>query len=289
MRCSGFHKNLVVLSSAAVSAASMSWAPSALASDPLQTIYSAEHALYGAGYDIGRADGWIDDTLRSAIREYQSNTGELKISGSLDAPTLKALGVNTHWKAEISGNPVSTRDQALAALKLTQPEPSPAQPAPKPVVAVKPQPVTPAKPEPRLEQTSAPVDEPDVVESETVDKGRSVAIQPVTKYISKPVEVRKQPEKSEESRTKVVVTTTSKVIANAPVAAPDAADLSEPTSSDEGTTEETELVALVTTTAPSEPAEPGPGQAEAEAPPPRSDPSGGLFNSLFDFLFGWLV
>ena len=64
----------------------------AQAAEPEKVIFAAENALYGAGHDIGRADGWIDEQLRAAIRAYQAQNG-LQTNGNLDTATLKALGV----------------------------------------------------------------------------------------------------------------------------------------------------------------------------------------------------
>jgi len=60
---------------------------------PAETIYSAENALYGAGYEIGKADGWMDNTLRSAIRQYQSSSDELQATGNLDPQHYQRWGL----------------------------------------------------------------------------------------------------------------------------------------------------------------------------------------------------
>ncbi len=85
-----------------------------------QVIFSAENALYGAGYDIGRADGWFDNDLRSAVRAYQK-ANALAVSGKLDNPTLSALGVKAGSVQTVSGNALSSRAQSLKALELPSP------------------------------------------------------------------------------------------------------------------------------------------------------------------------
>ena len=63
-------QSLAVVSSIAI----CGWAQAA---SPTHTVFAAENALYGSGYDIGTADGWIDTKLRTAIRQYQSDRPEL--------------------------------------------------------------------------------------------------------------------------------------------------------------------------------------------------------------------
>ncbi|MGB1950676.1 MAG: peptidoglycan-binding protein, partial [Marinobacter sp.] len=146
---------------AALVCAAAYWTPAAIASGPLETIFSAENALYGAGYDIGRADGWIDDTLRRAIRQYQTDTGELTVSGNLDAPTLDALGIRARSPRVIAGNVVSRQDQALAALNLQSPESS--RPAARPVARSEPAPERAPEPAPQSTPELAPEPAPEPV------------------------------------------------------------------------------------------------------------------------------
>lgn len=84
---------------------------------PVNTIFAAENSLYGRGYDIGRADGWMDDALHRAISRFQSRTKGLRASGNLDPATLKALGVSAGDET-ISGNALTSQQAAMAALDL---------------------------------------------------------------------------------------------------------------------------------------------------------------------------
>ncbi len=101
-------------------AVSVSFCAVAAQAGPVETIYSAENALYGAGYDIGKADGWMDNTLRSAIRQYQSGHDELQATGNLDPQTLSALGITLGSNSTVSGNDVADRTAAMAALGLSE-------------------------------------------------------------------------------------------------------------------------------------------------------------------------
>lgn len=91
----------------------------AVYAEPVDVIYSAENALYGAGYDIGIADGWMDDKLRSAVRQYQSNHGDLQPTGNLDINTLFALGIVAENGAPVTGNRLPNRQAALSALGIS--------------------------------------------------------------------------------------------------------------------------------------------------------------------------
>lgn len=85
---------------------------------PVDTIFAAENSLYGRGYDIGRADGWMDAVLRRAISRFQSRTRGLSATGNLDPATLKALSVDADG-GTISGNALASQQAAIAALDLT--------------------------------------------------------------------------------------------------------------------------------------------------------------------------
>ncbi|AHI27908.1 peptidoglycan-binding domain-containing protein [Marinobacter similis] len=88
--------------------------------DSVNVIFAAENALYGAGYNVGRADGWMDKALQQAVRDYQARNGALKVSGSLDAETLSALGVSHGSGRAVSGNVVASKTDALAALGISE-------------------------------------------------------------------------------------------------------------------------------------------------------------------------
>lgn len=303
---------------AALVCAAAYWTPAAMASGPLETIFSAENALYGAGYDIGRADGWIDDTLRRAIRQYQADTGELTVSGNLDAPTLDALGIRARSPGVITGNAVSRQDQALAALNLQSPEssrpaarpvarsepaperaPEPApqstpEPAPEPIVTAKPTPAPQVATAPRAEPAleAVPAEKPVIAETDIRKKEKKTEEQSVVISISTEPEVAdaEVPEsveiKNVETESAETESTEAENTETEPATTERVAASSAP-STDESTTEETELVAGL----PAEPtaADPAPVKTHTEQQQPRVESGGGFFSSLFDFLFGWLV
>ncbi len=303
---------------AALVCAAAYWTPAAMASGPLETIFSAENALYGAGYDIGRADGWIDDTLRRAIRKYQADTDELTVSGNLDAPTLDALGIRARSPRVIAGNAVSRQGQALAALNLQSPEPSrpaaqpvsrsepaperapePApqstpEPAPEPVATAQPTPVPPEATAPRAEPAleTVPAEKPIVAEADIRKKERNPEEQSVEITTSTAPEVA-DAEVPESAETESVATESAETESTeaenteSERATTERVAASDTPSADESITEETELVAGL----PAEPtaAGPAPAKTHTEQQQPRVQSGGGFFSSLFDFLFGWLV
>lgn len=65
----------------------------AWAQNPSDPVLAAENALYGAGYDIGQADGQMDAKLQSAIEQFQQKQAGLAATGELNDETLYALGV----------------------------------------------------------------------------------------------------------------------------------------------------------------------------------------------------
>ena len=254
----------------------------AQAAEPEKVIFAAENALYGAGHDIGRADGWIDEQLRTAIRAYQDKNG-LQTNGNLDAATLEALGVAKTSSATIAANSVGSRKASMAKLGLSLPEPAPGSPAvvraePKPEPKPAPQPVaTPTRtPSEQVAQTPSP-------DIKTPDK------QPATADTSK------QPEVTIEEK------------APAEPQAPTADPMPEPVVAEVTTPEVNEEPDPVLAQLPTEPT--SSGYAEQEANDPRkaqpieeettaSTPTaaekpqstgGGFFSKLFDFFFGWLV
>ncbi|OZB12708.1 MAG: hypothetical protein B7X58_10920, partial [Marinobacter sp. 34-60-7] len=91
-------------------------------------IYAAENALYGAGYQIGQADGWMDRELRSAIREYQGVQEDLTANGTLDAQTLEALGIDYSPAMAISENHLGSPKAARLALNLPVADTPPTKP-----------------------------------------------------------------------------------------------------------------------------------------------------------------
>ncbi len=57
-------------------------------------VRSAQAALSGQGYDVGKVDGQFGPNTQSAVRRFQSERG-LTPSGMLDDATLAALGVRS--------------------------------------------------------------------------------------------------------------------------------------------------------------------------------------------------
>ncbi|WP_097461694.1 peptidoglycan-binding domain-containing protein [Mangrovitalea sediminis] len=89
-----------------------------------QEIFAAQNALYGAGFDIGKADGMMGSTLHAAIKKFQESQSGLQATGDLDGATLAALGVS-----EGGGSTDSMAATAPAATK----QAAPAVVTPKPV------------------------------------------------------------------------------------------------------------------------------------------------------------
>ena len=132
--------------SASVTAALMA-CPLLAQAASVQTVFSAENALYGAGYSIGQADGWIDDSLRAAVRQYQAERPGLSATGELDSPTLAALGISGSRSQLMGGNVVADQEAARKELGLTlasapkpAPAPEPEQPAATPEPVAEPEP-----------------------------------------------------------------------------------------------------------------------------------------------------
>ena len=58
------------------------------------TVRKAQAALNDQGYNAGAVDGRFGPSTESAIRNFQAKNG-LSETGTLDSPTLKALGVGS--------------------------------------------------------------------------------------------------------------------------------------------------------------------------------------------------
>lgn len=276
----------------------------ALQADTARVIYAAENALYGAGYDIGRADGWMDDTLRSAIRRYQGDTDGLQATGELDAQTLAALGASQRPESPVRANELDSPRSARAALDLPVTG-TPARtairpaPAPAPVVSA-PEPESEPEQEPKVASSASP--EP--VPAKEPERVPEVAIEPEA-----------EPEASEESvapgLARVQTDTepapaqaqapreTSRPAAGAPHEAPAREPVAQVAVADESATPEPAPLRQTAVVEDPQPPTPVPEQVQAEAavtetsapsaPAPEARPSGGFFSALFDFLFGWLV
>lgn len=268
--------------------------------DPADTIFAAENALYGAGYDIGKADGWMDDTLRSAIRKYQSGREGLQATGDLDPQTLSALGIAVKDGDAVTGNSARSREGAMADAGISKQRfgsPSAKQPiAAAPEPEVKPEPVPVSTEAPTLEEESAPAPETIVA---TNDKP---VIQPETELAqdSKP-----KPQIAEEPETEPVavaaveepsiVEETSTVEELSTVDAEPSVALNVPSEATEETSTDVDYELPEEPTASGNPEISESSQATSSTSDNTSESttvaksSGGFFSSLFDFLFGWLI
>lgn len=257
-----------------------------------RVIFSAENALYGAGYDIGRADGWFDNDLRNAVRTYQKASG-LAVNGNLDNPTLSALGVTATPVQSISDNALGSPAQSVKVLGLASParKPLPQPAAQKAVVekTVAPQPTVDVK---TVEKA--------VVEKEVVVEKKAVSEK--SDDTEGLVQTANNDQRKEQEKQIVKAETSTEPEDPSPT--PIAENTVDPTpaavaSSESTTAEPVEAPQPVSksveqpTPVPAKPqkdvtvAEPSEPQAPAE---PRSASSGGgFFSALFDFFFGWLV
>lgn len=265
----------------------------AQAAEPEKVIFAAENALYGAGHDIGRADGWIDEQLRAAIRAYQAQNG-LQTNGNLDTATLKALGVTKTSSATITANSVGSRKASVAQLGLSLPKPAPNTPT-----------IARAEPKPSPEPTPAPIQK----SSEQGEPTTSLDAKPdqnqiVTEVTSENPEVKAQEKVAEAApTTPEPVASEPPAPISAPAPAPEPA-VAEETTIPEATKEPDPVLAQLpvepTSAGPAEPkvtetkkAQPIEGETTASKNSAVADNSrstgGGFFSKLFDFFFGWLV
>lgn len=290
-RKSGFRGRAIVL------LATTACMGSAHAVEPERVIFAAENALYGAGFDIGRADGWLDGKLRAAIRGYQSANG-LQANGTLDAATLKALGVHAAPATTITANSVASRQQSAEVLGLASPAPTP------PASAVaKAQPEPPTEPEPQT--TPEPRRQPEQnIETVADSAHEKPEDQRISKETSTPIEV------EDTGGTVVVAEKSEPAIAEAPAPASEPDPEAKPAVVvvDTAPSDSPAEKDLVLTQLPDEPT--GAGNQQPEEPvaqepetlqPAQPDPvsqaaasrpqssGGGFFSALFDFFFGWLV
>lgn len=286
--------------------------------DPADTIFAAENALYGAGYDIGKADGWMDDTLRSAIRKYQSGQEGLQATGDLDPQTLSALGIAVKDGDSVTGNTARSREGAMAEAGISKQRfgsPSAKQPvavAPEPEVQREPAPVSIEAP--TLEEEAAPVpdailatDDNPVIQPEPETAQASMqAPQTAEEPESKPVAVAAAEEPSATempSATEKPQTTVERQIVEEPstveelstVDAEPSIALNVPSEATEETSTDVDYQLPQETTTSGDPEISESLQATSSSSDNTSEPttvtksSGGFFSSLFDFLFGWLI
>ncbi|QSP93938.1 peptidoglycan-binding protein [Marinobacter salinisoli] len=287
----------------------------------VKLIFAAENALYGAGYDIGQADGWMDDALRAAVKRYQGQSPGLTATGTLDAQTLKSLGVSAGSDKKVSGNDVASPEAALAELGLTKTktrsskqvrtESRPVartkdQPkAKKPEVAVKPEPK--AVPEPITKAVKVAETKPDPEKPvKAVAKPAQPKPQVVTKAETKLPAPAPQPEPvvAVPKPATAPSTAAAQQIAVANPGQPDAADESDGVATKsryelkaDGTQSSLEKLGVITgnPVAPSADATTTAETTDANGPEEdQAGASGGsgvsnFFSNLFDFLFGWIV
>jgi phage tail tape-measure protein len=57
------------------------------------TVRKAQAALNGQGYNVGTVDGRFGPNTQNAVRRFQAKNG-LSETGTLDSPTLSALGIS---------------------------------------------------------------------------------------------------------------------------------------------------------------------------------------------------
>lgn len=286
--------------------------------DNTEVIFAAENALYGAGYDIGKADGWMDSPLRSAIRQYQYDTRGLEVSGELDSATLWALGTRERPDTPVSGNSLASRQAALAKLELPAPAPEATRSDPprhslsataSPAIEVAEPTQAPSEPEPEVEPVQvAAITLPPEIERPQVDTRQpDKTPEPSTPAPPPASEPKAHADASDEPSAPVATTRVSPAQSDSkepmePLPVEPEVATAEPDSSGSdlkaGTT-----IAVAPETVPEQspaPVEASPEMSEPVASSPSPEPpvpvqtvtprsSGGFFSALFDFLFGWLV
>ena len=280
--------------------------------DPADTIFAAENALYGAGYDIGKADGWMDDTLRSAIRKYQSGREGLQATGDLDPQTLSALGIAVKDGDAVTGNSARSREGAMADAGIDKErfgsanEEQLVAAAPEP--EVQPEPALVPTESPPLEEEAVPVpdailatdDNPVIQPEPTIAQASMPAPQTVEEPESEPVAVAvaEEPSATEKPQTTVerpIVEEPSTVEELSTVDAEPSIALNVPSEATEETSTDVDYQLPEEPTASGNPEISESSQATSSTSDNTSESttvaksSGGFFSSLFDFLFGWLI
>lgn len=257
----------------------------------VQTVFAVENALYGAGYSIGQADGWIDDKLRAAVRQYQADRPGLSASGELDSPTLAALGVSDNRSQLMGGNLVASREAAKKELGLktlaSAPKASPkAAPEPEP----KPEP----KPEPRVAKVSKPAVQPKP--EKTPEPAPQAAPKPVAKPVAKPepqkvakAQPAAEPEPTRNQSEPEPTSEPIKVVARERASErEEAVNMASVNNAVETETEtETETMMPQESTAAGSDQETVSSEPTTESQP--KDSEGNVITRVFYFLFGWMV
>lgn len=262
----------------------------AAVADTTKLIFSAENALYGAGYQIGRADGWMDDSLREAIRLYQKRNPQLSVSGNLDSDTLTALGIASQPGLRITANDVATKAEALAVLGMSEAKKAP--PAPK------------ASPEPKkllaetFEVPPAPLPEP--ASTPPAKPVAPVTPEPAAAINNTPAKVAQAPEETArnpiDNSPAPVNEVSSEIQAEQPVLTA-AAPVKQPPAPEPTQTqperEEPKIPAISETATISEdvPIQDEPPEPAVTGAPETNEESSSrsFFGTVFDFLFGWMV
>lgn len=291
---------------------------------PVNTIFAAENSLYGRGYDIGRADGWMDDNLHQAISRFQSRTKGLNNTGNLDPATLKALSVDAEV-GTISGNALTSQSAAMAALELksipaltttpaatpvlakaeaeSAPEPAPAPvdsqtapPEPKPVAVVRSQ-----RPEPEpteTAETTATAAEPEAPAPTSQPKpkpAKSTTVALVKPTHTQPTPSQNSPEPGSkpamhvtQAATETQAAATDDIPKLAATEAPADMAADNTARTDESTSAAAGKVATAGIAPASTEAEAANGNVSQSSKETTSS-SGGFFSWLFDLLFGWMA
>ncbi|MBY5961628.1 peptidoglycan-binding domain-containing protein [Marinobacter nauticus] len=285
-------QSLAVVSSLAI----CGWAQAA---SPTHTVFAAENALYGSGYDIGTADGWIDSKLRTAIRQYQSDRPELSASGNLDSATLKSLGVEAAPTLTIQSNSVASRSAARDQLGLA----ANSRPPARSVAAVAPEPKP--EPAPEVQEPEPETVEPEVVDATEPRENQVAAVEPAVQSVPAEDSELGPNENLKEQRVTDLSSSVSESYQTPVTADQEPAEVVEVVTGDNE-----ELIAQL----PTEPTAAGPDEplvVEEEPEPvivdapvanaskpvanqeakaePRPQSSGGFFSWLFDFFFGWIA
>lgn len=259
----------------------------------VQTVFSAENALYGAGYNVGQADGWIDDSLRAAVRQYQSDRPDLSATGELDAPTLDALGISGGRAELMGGNVVANTEAArkelgLAVASAPKPAPTPA-PAPAPKAKPKPEP-KPAPPQPVA--TPKPVVKPEPVVAKVPKVSEPVpqpepqkAPAPEPKQVAKTA-AESAPTQSEPEPTSDPIVIASNVGSSSRDKSAPAPEQTVAVATAE-TAEQVEAAAPQEVTAAENDRQSASAETGSNSEP--KDRQGNVITRVFDFLFGWMV
>lgn len=278
----------------------------------VDTIFAVENALYGAGYKVGQADGWLDVDLRSALRQYQSDQSRLTATGELDSDTLASLGIISQDSRLLSGNEVPNRQSAISALGLEEAQQQSktskvaesAKPA-KPVQRSQPEPAETTQPETVVASAPAtktrksepvskpePSPEPSAVESDSAPepvvaqpapapeptREPEPVIQTGSEPTSEPIKIvaRDRSEPQPQPRSEEIQQPASDPVESpaVTVAAAEQAEASNPAPAIQATAADNANVSA-------DDAQPQDNKAD--------DNSRGFMSRMFDFLFGWMV